>query len=526
MSGFNSNKKRSSGRSGSTGRSTSTGRTGSMNPSGSRSDSGRTVIHPLDSSIPGISQPIDRGSLTGVPAGKVHVTSWDDILGYFAKSTNSDALDLLSQLGISGYDPLSWSQGADWNKQLLDQMISQLSEEDKRRYNEERWNVQNIYDSPTNQLARLMGAGISRDAAIQMLSGGSSGSGSAVSGDAAALAPGLAPSESNKNAVDSATSIANTVFNGISSLVGLTSLGFSIPQALQSIKGLSMHNQLTSDMLQGLQAADALLGAAGSAVQTGLMTKEQFDQFTNGNDYINHIIANKDKAGYSDIFSSPSFQRVYGTVQGREMFNRGWSAVTKSKTEGEQLRNFVELQDIQKRLGNISADKMGAEMSNLAKQGSLLDAQTNLTLQKICESEAQVKFINAQGKLVDVNTKHAKLEYDLAESGFPLLKQKYLDSLEIEVQELAALKNDPDAMNKHLDAYVLKNGENAQLVQYLMNIDNGAVAGFAQSCPTIYNAIKIMQRCGVFDRFMDSVQQYDSPILTPNEKKGMLKNIL
>lgn len=455
------------------------------------------------------------------PRGAFGSTSWDDLLKR-AGSNGSDFNSILAQLGIGGFAPMSGVEGADWNKQLLDQIISQLSEEDKRRYNEERWNIQNIYDSPLNQLARLMGAGISRDAAIQMLSGGGSGSGSIVTGDAAALAGGLAPSESNKNAIDAATGIANTVFNGISSLVGLTSLGFSIPQALQSIKGLQMQNHLTSDMLQGLQAADSLLSAAGNAVQTGLMSQDEYNKLTNGNDYINHIIANKDKAGYADVYSSPAFQRVYGTVQGREMFNRGWNAITKSKTEGEQLRNFVELQDIQKRLGNISAEKMGAEMTNLAKQGNLLDAQANLALQKICESESQVQFLNAQGNWIDVNTQQAKLEYDLTESGFPMLKQKYLDTLEIEVQELAALKNNPDAMSKHLDAFVLQNGVNAQLVQYLQSVDNGAVSGFAQTCPTIYNAIKIMQRCGVFDRFMNKVDHYDSPILTPNEKKGLI----
>lgn len=453
-------------------------------------------------------------------------TTWLQLLSQ-AGASGGDFTSLLSSLGFGRNEGhIATEIAQDIDKQLFTQILAQLVEQDKRKYNEGMLADQRLYDSPTNQLARLMGAGISRDAAIQMLSGGGSGGSGVVTGDAAALADGPSASESLLNQSQRATGIANTVFSGISSLVGLTSLGFSIPQAIQSIKGMTMQNQLTGGMLQGLQAADSLLGAAGNAVQAGLMTKEEFDDFDNGTDYLNHIAANKDKSGFAELYASPAFQRVYGTVQGREMFNRGWSAVIKGKTEGQQVRNFIELQDVQKRVGMMSAEKMGAEMNNLAKQGELFDAQTNLTLQKVCESEAVVQFMNAQGKLVEVNTKKAKLEYELTDAGFPKLKQKYLDTLDIETQELAALMNNPTALKNHIDAFVLENGENAQLVQYLMSVDNGAMAGFAESCPTIYSAIKIMQRCGVFDRFVNAALDYDSPVLTPKEKFGIVGDLL
>ena len=158
-------------------------------------------------------------------------------LRYKGGTDDSALIQLLSRIGFPS--DMSAAQQADWDKQLLDQILSQLSEEDARKYNLGVLQEQRLYDSPTNQLARLMGAGISRDAAIQLLSASGSGGSSVAAGSAAAQAAGIPASQSELNDIQGKTAIAGAVFQGIGTLSSLMSLGFSAPAALAPMLGLA-----------------------------------------------------------------------------------------------------------------------------------------------------------------------------------------------------------------------------------------------------------------------------------------------
>lgn len=279
-------------------------------------------------------------------------SDWRNILSKIG--SGSDLTKLFAELGIGGFNPKD-AQIGDWNSELLKQILQYYITQEQRQYDQKLWNQQNIYDSPTNMLARLMGAGISRDAAIQMLSGGAGGSGASVPYGITGNQAGLIPeSQSYANDVQAKTAIANTVFSGIGALSGLVSLGFSIPQAIQQVNALSMQNFMSQKAMIGLQAADDVLGALQSAVDLGVLSTEDIDGFSNATDALNYINDHKDTNAFKSVFDNGSFANVYGSKLGRQMFAEAWNNVRQSKDAGTLLDQHLRQQDLQNDLAEVN----------------------------------------------------------------------------------------------------------------------------------------------------------------------------
>lgn len=280
-------------------------------------------------------------------------SDWRNIL--YKLGTGEDFTQLLAQLGIGGIDPKD-AAVHDWNSELLKQILQYYITQEQRKYDKSLQADQRLYDSPLNQLARLMGSGISRDAAIQMLSGGAGGSAAAgvpygQTGNQASLLPA---SQSYANDVQAKTAIANTVFSGIGALSGLVSLGFSIPQAIQQVNALSMQNFMSQKAMIGLQAADDVLGALQSAVDLGVLSTEDMDGFSNATDALNYINDHKDTNAFKSVFDNGSFANVYGSKLGRQMFSEAWNNVRQSKDAGTLLDQHLRQQDLQNDLAEIN----------------------------------------------------------------------------------------------------------------------------------------------------------------------------
>lgn len=282
-------------------------------------------------------------------------TNFSDIFNRIlgGSTTNDDILQLLYTLSINQNGKLSGDQRDDWNKQLLDSLLNYSLTQENRLYNEGIRDEQRLYDSPLNQLLRLTGAGISRDAAIAMLSGSGSGVGSAIASQPAVAAPGIAPSQSKLNGIQGQTAIANTVLNGINTIAGLVGVGMSIPQALGHVKSLGIQNEMSQKALIGLQASDSVLGSLENAVSTGVLSTVDIDGFSSATDALNYIYDHRDTDAFKPVFDNGSFQQVYGTKLGREMFSNSWNNVRQSKDAGKMLDQFIKHSDLQNELLSI-----------------------------------------------------------------------------------------------------------------------------------------------------------------------------
>lgn len=343
----------------------------------------------------------------------------DILKGKSGKSDNDQEQDILSYLqSLMVNSPnMNDDQRNDWNKQILDQIINYQLTSENRQYNESLRDEQRLYDSPTNMLARLMGAGISRDAAIQMLSGSSGAGGAAAPySDPAAAAQGIAPSQSRLNGVQADTAIANAVFGGIGSLVGLTNLGLSIPQAIHQTSILGAQSVMSQKALIGLQAADTVLSGLENAVSIGAISQEDMDGFSNATDALNYIRDHQDTEAFKSLFQNGSFQQVYGTKNGREMFANAWDTVRQSKDAGTLLDNHLrqtELLTELKGLETASARRnyyvqLTTTLNDLIKN----DLEVQKMWQDITSGNYEIKILGETYKQAKMATGYEKANYD------------------------------------------------------------------------------------------------------------------
>lgn len=460
--------------------------------------------------------------LGGTSTNQANYGNLLDFLGSIGYKDGNLLSVILSALGINTGD-MSEGQAVDWNKLLLDNQLALLSEQEKRKYNEGIRDEQRLYDNPQNVLARLMGAGISRDAAIQMLSGaGGSGSGGLVTGDAAAFNAGIPASQSALNEQQTKSIPFQTMFGAISALSGLVSLGISIPQAVVNVTAMGIQNALSKKALVGLQSADAVMTAFSNALETGALTTEQIDGFSNGTDALNYAFKNKDNSEFQEIFANGSFAQVYGTKLGRDMFSQLWKSVRASKDDGTILDNYIQNQRLQNALAGLEAEQIGAEISKIGTETKVLEQNIVESLARVAEINANIQVLNKQGEWIDVQTKyqpkvwgaeienlsaqsealHVQTDYnrDLFEinhAGVPILKQKFIDECEFAAYHAATL-NSKELRDKYWASWY-NNADNAVAASYLQLLYNNGVGDFATEHPHLWKLCMGMSYSGGFD---------------------------
>lgn len=439
---------------------------------------------------------------------------------------NSDLASLLQRLGITTGN-MNAGEIQDWNKQIMDTLLKYGITQEQRDYDKSVLQEQRLYDSPLNQLARLMGAGLSRDAALQLLgSGGSGGSGGSAligSGENAQLPASAIPAtQSDLNALQGKLGIANTVFSGISALSGLVGLGFSIPQAIQSVKALGMQNVLSQKALVGLQSADAVLSALEGAVETGVLSTKDIDGFSNATDALNYINDHKDTKAFAPLFQSGAFANVYGSKLGREMFANAWKDVRSSKDNGTILDEYIRSQKLSNSLQKVEIDKAGAELAKLGADTEAVYQNMYESLKRCAAIDADIRVKDASGKWIQVQTKwfgkrqsaeisqiEAQIEnlntqtaynkdlYEVNHAGIPVLKQKYLDELELAAYKAHTLNSD-DARKEFWQSWALE-AENAHKLAYMKNCFYDATGDFATNNPNLWYLCVGLNSAHAFD---------------------------
>lgn len=285
-----------------------------------------------------------------------HDSNFSDLLGRLTAGSDDSIMQVLRALGIQQKGGLKIAQRDDWNKQLLDTLTNYLLTLDNRNYNESMRDEQRIYDSPTNQLSRLMGAGVSRDAAIQMLSGGSQ----PIQSDAPSAAEGIAPSESMKNGVDSVLAPIQTALDAISTVGGLVSLGFSMPQAIQQTRALKYGNFMNQQQQNAFNSVNSLTNALQTAVSDGILTAQDLEGWSNANDAYKWLNDHADTNFVKPLADSGVLQGVFGSTIGREMFNSHWQQMRDARSGGELYDSFLRQQHLAEILSQWSSNEKRA----------------------------------------------------------------------------------------------------------------------------------------------------------------------
>lgn len=166
------------------------------------------------------------------------------LLGAIGAAGGADTsyLQLLLQIAAANKDKPGTIDD-DLQNKLLQMVLDSMVKNEQRSYDESALKEQRLYDSPSNQLARLMGAGVSRDAAFQLLQGGSE---SPLVGSGAESAS----QDTGHPFTNQAFQAVNSSLSFISSVGSLVSLGFTLPQAIQQTHFLKNQNLLTDRQLK------------------------------------------------------------------------------------------------------------------------------------------------------------------------------------------------------------------------------------------------------------------------------------
>lgn len=431
-------------------------------------------------------------------------------------------IQTLQNLGIDFNGKLDPDQSEEWNRALLGIVLQQYVNREQRSYDRSLQLDQRTYDSPTNQLARLMGAGISRDAAIQMLSGGSgSSAGVPYGSQGSAVTDGMAAVQAHQANVQNRLGVVNAIFNGISVFSSLVGLGFSIPQAIQQTQYLKNQNNLSGRQLQAYDAASSAynilssIGASADAFGSiGSAVSAISQAAQNGDVSAQQFIASGgfDRLRDNAPFTSRVMSEMYGTERAASDYAEMYS---------QNINNLK----AREKLDNYNAEEAKNEADLLSRQIVNYDEVYQLEL---ALRQAQVDLLRKQGKYTEAQTAAQALEnfqtsamqnYTIQDpdgterTGLQLLAGLNAEELHTQLMSLIDLRGrnqwkveaDKTFNNTSMmrDLYIIQAAAAQGVLDKLRNSNDPNVSNQAQQLLSIAFAF---QHCGLSE-YLNSVSQ-------------------
>lgn len=438
-------------------------------------------------------------------------TGLDNVLGQFNKT------DLLNVPGITrgldsilqGYGKISTSERTDM---LLQYILQMISTNDQRAYDKNVLGEQRIYDSPTNQLARLMGAGISRDAAIQLLSGASGGSGAALVGSGSGVSVPSVSAPSGTGEIERSNMIINAVASLANTLVNLASQGMQMAQAYETYQFQKNQTYMSQQQVDDYNAVNTINQQLQILSDSGVLGSKKIEEFRSVNDltkYLNTL----DSPDVKQLINSDAYKRSVGTIYGREYLNNIMQSRRTSQDAGKVADMAITQQELSNNLLSLNQEKLSEDINKLRNENILLDAEYIKTMQDIAESSARIQYMNKQGKWIDVQIKQGELNYEITSTGLPIMKENRIHELRMQAIKWRSMFNPSEvynltkdektglpniALSAAVDAW-LKNPQNAADLAYLQSLHNGALAGFAQQHPSLWKLCCVLNDLGVLD---------------------------
>lgn len=350
--------------------------------------------------------------------------------------------DLLATLRFGGTGDLSDAQKQDFNKQILETLLKYAAEQENRQYNQSRLTEQRLYDNPLNQLARLMGSGISRDAAIQMISGGSGSGGSGViTGTTTPVAEGIPASQSALNAEQTKLMPIQTAFGAISAIssaisglgsfgISAATLGTSLAATRAMTAGQVLSNTQLSNTLKGVESASTVISAISQAVDSGFIKRDkQFDSAQHMVDFIRENAPNFQP--FRNLVASGTLDSINKDVYSLNALNAGYKSWRESRDFNIDRKHLVRMQGLEEIFKTLDIGKINSEIElNFAKYDEVIANIINST-----------KLANSTVALNEANRVKAYAETSNIDAQTDLLHQQY-DLQQLDLDWLTANIND------------------------------------------------------------------------------------
>lgn len=341
-------------------------------------------------------------------------------------STSGNALyDSLSQLS-KGKDfensllPLllrffdKGSGESEYEGQLFNAILQQIFTQDQRLYDKNVTQDQRQYDynllldnrqynNPSNQLARLLGAGISRDKAIELLSG-SAGVGSAGAGSAGGSAVTGMPSSIGSMSTPGSLASQNAGMV-LDAITKLTNAGVSVGTAYYQARMADNSVFFSNEQRAGYEAANEVATKFQDCLYSGNFTEGEINECSNFDDF-HQLALEKSKTipQVSELVNSAAYQKVRGSMYGRKFFNGYWDSVRDSRNSGTIMDEYIRSMQYGNKLKYYDGEKAYYGVQSAIKELSLQDAEYEKLMTDIDEGRVRVKIA---GKELEIKANEA-----------------------------------------------------------------------------------------------------------------------
>lgn len=327
------------------------------------------TLQPGQSVLPG-SIDTPKGTF-GVTEGRTPESVWwssmegsnmyDYILALLKNSNKGGSLsqgyaDVLGQI-LKDYQAGDQAINPDWMISLFQNLLSYQTTQEQREYDYRMLNESRQYNNPQNELARYMGAGISRDAALQMMSGSAGNIGSGSGASAAIQSPVAGAGAAALNSSNAHNNLINQVYNGIQLVANLFGQGVDMYSAIQSAQMLQAQNYMTQQQVGAYQQVNQVTQALQNAVTQGILEPTDLEGWSNANDVYKWLIDHADTNLVKPLNESGAISGVFGTTLGRDMFNKHWAQMRDSKDAGKLFDNYVRQQELATSLSQMDLNQ-------------------------------------------------------------------------------------------------------------------------------------------------------------------------
>lgn len=368
-----------------------------------------------------------------------------DILNGMGMNTGGIEQLLMLLSNIGGLD------AKDYQDQLYQLLLKQYLTAEQRNYDKSALDEQRIYDSPLNQLSRLMSAGIGRNAAIGMLS--PTGEAGLIGSGANAQLPTQVASPSEK-----AMNIANTAINFVGAVGSLVGLGFSIPQSIMQTQMLKNANWLTESQINAYKST----GQAFSILQKAGAATTAFSSAANAASALNELA----KSGNQDAATFIAQGGVDSMLANASFSSQTLGNLALSETSYKDYRNQFDLARKHDRLVNqltqMDIDKTAADTRLALQQALESDARIQEIYQNIQRGDIEIEIAGERLRMIEADADIASANRNIliggleeiddttGLSGYQLASHDMFVQFLTSCEESAAKIEDRDAWHEYL----------------------------------------------------------------------------
>lgn len=281
--------------------------------------------------------------------------------------------DILAAIGSS--DMYNYASDDDAGKQQTIDFLNRLQTLDQRQYDAKLTKEARQYDSPQSQLARLMSTGLSRDAALSIISGGT---GVTVQNNAQPVPTdaSMFPSLSNLNKVQSVTSSIGAACQIVNTALGAASFGISLPSMFSANSISQSQSRMLGAQVSAMNDIGKISSLATEAIRSGSVKTDSLldrDSFISAMDGIY-----KGNADYESSLNS-LLSNPYGTQMLDSYVNQNFSTKRVRPTaDFVQKATAAALNDFY--ASQLNVDTMSANLSKIREE-------TNRIVQEITQSD-------------------------------------------------------------------------------------------------------------------------------------------